>query len=173
MVLGSPPLPDCQTLVARIPDEEIIFAHGSFHTATCMACRTQYKGYDIKDEVMEDILPRCRKDDCDGIIKPDIVFFGEDLPLSFHHHYHHDLQDCDVMLILGTSLQVFPVAGLVYQVPKLTPRFLMNNETVEPFTGDYQTRPTDLVYCGDLKSGVCKLINELGWTKELAELIAK
>ena len=76
------------------------------------------------------------------------------------------------MLVLGTSLEVFPVAGLVYQLPKDIPRVLLNNYVVEPFTGDYQTRSTDFVYCGDLVEGVNSLVKKLDWENDFQKLIS-
>ena len=101
-----------------------------------------------------------------GVIKPDVIFFGEDLPLSYHDLAPRDLLDCDLMLILGTSLEVFPVAGLVYQLPKGMPRVLMNKYIVDPFTGDYQTRSNDFVFAGDLVQGVELLVQKLNWEDE-------
>lgn len=82
----------------------------------------------------------------------------------------YDLLDCDLMLVLGTSLEVYPVAGLVHQLPKGIPRVLLNNYIVEPFTGDYQTRSTDFVYCGDLVEGVNSLVRKLEWEYDFEKL---
>ena len=75
-----------------------------------------------------------------------------------------------MMLILGTSLEVFPVAGLVYQVPSDVPRVLINRDIVDPFCGDNQTRDIDAVYSGDIVEGVRKLAMELEWQDEISKL---
>lgn len=59
-------------------------------------------------EVMGDRVPRCAV--CTGVVKPDIVFFGEALPQRFLLHVV-DFPTADLLLILGTSLQVGPRAG--------------------------------------------------------------
>lgn len=41
-----------------------------------------------------------------GIIKPDIIFFGENLPKRFYKLYKKDLTECDLVIVMGTSLQV-------------------------------------------------------------------
>ncbi len=46
-------------------------------------------------------------------MKPDIVFFGEALPDRFHRLASRDLPECDLLIIMGTSLTVHPFAGLV------------------------------------------------------------
>lgn len=84
--------------------------------------------------------------------------------------HYNDLLDCDMMLILGTSLEVFPVAGLVYQVPSDVPRVLINRDIVDPFCGDNQTRDIDAVYSGDIVEGVRKLAMELEWQDEISKL---
>lgn len=48
--------------------------------------------------------PTCRT--CGGYVKPDIVFFGESLPIRFHQLLKRDVKQADLMLVLGTSLQV-------------------------------------------------------------------
>lgn len=45
-----------------------------------------------------------------AIMKPDIVFFGESLPEEFHQQMAEDKQDCDLLIVIGSSLKVRPVA---------------------------------------------------------------
>lgn len=45
-----------------------------------------------------------------GVMKPDIVFFGEGLPESFHKAMAEDKEDCDLLIVIGSSLKVRPVA---------------------------------------------------------------
>lgn len=55
----------------------------------------------------------CEK--CDGVVKPDIVFFGENLPDKFHDSVKPDFEKCDLLIILGSSLVVQPFASLTNQ----------------------------------------------------------
>ena len=68
-------------------------------------------------------VPHC--DACGSLVKPDIVFFGEQLPARFHDCLP-DFTNCDVLIIMGTSLAVQPFASLVDRVPATTPRLLIN-----------------------------------------------
>ena len=61
----------------------------------------------------EPYVPRCA---CGGVYKPDITFFGESLPEEAFMRSQELAEKCDVMLVLGTSLTVFPAAGL----PRMT-----------------------------------------------------
>ena len=110
-------------------------------------------------------MPRCEDETCGGLVKPDIVFFGEQLPSDFERSTYH-LPMADLVLVIGTSLTVFPFAKL----PDLThdgkPRVLFNLERV----GTMGTRADDVLELGDCDSGIRKLADELGWREELEEL---
>jgi len=105
-------------------------------------------------------------------VKPDVVFFGEALPTRFATLVREDFENCDLLFIIGTSLRVYPVAGLVDLVPKGAMRCLVNMEPAGPFAtmvknGAYQ----DLFIEGDINAGIWKLIDELGWRDDLQRLI--
>lgn len=70
---------------------------------------------------------------CGGFIKPSIVFFGEGLPPEFAHHIQRDLLECDLLLVMGTSLKVQPVALIPELLPVGVPRVLFNRELVGDF----------------------------------------
>ena len=60
-------------------------------------------------------------------MKPDIVFFGESLPESFHKALD-DFKKCDLLIVMGTSLKVQPFCSLINRVADTTPRLLINRE---------------------------------------------
>ena len=91
--------------------------HGSPAHHHCQQCNAYY-GYDeIAPLVHQSILPRCKK--CNGIIKPDIVFYGENLDSDLLEQAFHDFASADLALVLGSSLTVNPAASL----PQYTLRF--------------------------------------------------
>lgn len=51
--------------------------------------------------------------ECEGIVKPDIVFFGENLPGRFFECIEQDFEECELLLVLGSSLVVQPFASLI------------------------------------------------------------
>lgn len=157
--------------LAGIPDTEIVAAHGSFNSATCMKCRESYDGELIKSDVMSDIIPICRNDWCNGVVKPDIVFFGENLPEQFFQ-WESDLKNSHLLIVLGTSLEVFPVAGVVYGAPTKLPRVLFNREVVAPFNGGWETRKTDAAYEGDVVEGIRELTDRLQWISDVDKYIS-
>ena len=60
---------------------------------------------------VDDVTPTCER--CNGLVKPDIVFFGESLPKKFSDSVQADFKNCDLLIVLGTSLTVQPFASLV------------------------------------------------------------
>jgi NAD+-dependent protein deacetylase SIR2 len=60
---------------AGVPANKIIEAHGSFATQRCIQCRRPFDDTEMKKLVEEGSIPRCKT--CKGLVKPDIVFFGE------------------------------------------------------------------------------------------------
>lgn len=85
---------------------------------------------------------------------------------------YQELRKADLIIVIGTSLQVMPFAGLVDLAHRKTPRLLINREAVGPFEylRNNQTRGNDSLWLGDADDGVQALVDELGWTEEFAEL---
>lgn len=68
--------------------------------------------YFVLEKIIEGIVPKC--EECnEGVVKPDIVFFGELLPERFHHLADRDFTQADLLIIMGSSLVVQPFASLV------------------------------------------------------------
>ncbi|KAI1803454.1 NAD-dependent deacetylase sirtuin-2 [Daldinia bambusicola] len=153
---------DCLERAAGVPPEKIVEAHGSFATQRCIECRTEFPDDLMREHVTRGEPPRCIREDCNGLVKPDIVFFGEQLPKAFYNNILVT-DTADLMLIMGTSLLVHPFAGLPHRAKQGTPRVLFNLERV----GDMGTRADDVLVLGDCDSGIRKLADELGWREEL------
>ncbi|EFA77796.1 NAD+-dependent deacetylase [Heterostelium album PN500] len=161
--------------VAGIPETSLVEAHGTFATAKCLKCRKSYTCEYVREIIFRDELPVC---ECSGIIKPDIVFFGEALPSRFHDLVREDFPKCDLLLVLGTSLQVQPFASLVSLAPQGIPRCLINLEEVgaNPYGGfkfGDANNKTDVKWIGDCQEGIIELAQLLGWKEELLESMKK
>lgn len=155
---------DCLERRAGVPDKMIVEAHGSFATQRCVECKTEYPDKEMLEHVEAGIAPRCVTG-CGGLVKPDIVFFGEQLPAAFSDNRSKSAT-ADLMLILGTSLTVQPFASLPMMAMEGVPRVLFNKERV----GDLGTRPDDVICLSDCDSGIRKLARELGWEEELEDM---
>ncbi|KAK8145358.1 Sir2 histone deacetylase Hst2 [Beauveria asiatica] len=156
---------DCLERAAGVPPEKIIEAHGSFATQRCVECKEEFPDDEMKTHVHNGDVPRCIDRSCNGLVKPDIVFFGEALPRAFSEQSHKAAM-ADLALIIGTSLQVYPFAGLPQMVRESIPRVLFNMEKV----GQIGTRPDDVVSLGPCDDGVRQLAAELGWADELDKM---
>ncbi|KAI0120701.1 NAD-dependent deacetylase sirtuin-2 [Xylariales sp. AK1849] len=152
---------DCLERAAGVPGARIVEAHGSFAAQRCVECKAPYPDKEMREHVEKGEPPRCIAG-CGGLVKPDIVFFGEQLPETFYANRTEPAM-CDLVLVLGTSLSVHPFASLPQLAMEGTPRVLFNKEKV----GDMGTRPDDVLVLGDCDSGVRKLADELGWRDEL------
>ena len=159
---------DCLERAAGVPEDLIVEAHGSFATQRCINfdCRTPYPDKEMREHVREARVPRCTQPGCGALVKPDIVFFGESLPSRFHELGRLPATDADLILVLGTSLSVYPFAGLPTLAPEHVPRVLFNREAV----GDLGSRADDVLALGSCDTGVRKLADALGWRDELETL---
>lgn len=153
---------DCLERAAGVPADKIIEAHGSFATQRCIECRRDFPDEEMLAHVEKGSVPRCK---CGGLVKPDIVFFGEGLPMEFSRS-SGALAEADLVLILGTSLTVYPFAALPEMCRPKTPRVLFNMEQV----GDIGERADDVLELGPCDVGVLKFAEELGWLEELNAL---
>uniref|UniRef100_L2FS49 Nad-dependent deacetylase sirtuin-2 n=1 Tax=Colletotrichum fructicola (strain Nara gc5) TaxID=1213859 RepID=L2FS49_COLFN len=154
---------DCLERRAGVPDDKIIEAHGSFATQRCIECATPFPDDKMLQHVQAEIVPRCGT--CDGLVKPDIVFFGEALPEAFRNNTHLPAM-ADLIVVMGTSLSVYPFAGLAEASRSGVPRLLLNRERV----GQMGRRADDVVELGTCDAGVRKLASLLGWRDELEDM---
>ena len=82
--------------------------HGSVHRNYCMKCGKRYDGLDVIMDSKD--IPRCS---CGGIIKPDVVLYGEPLDNDVVMGAVQAISDADMLIVGGTSLNVYPAAGLL------------------------------------------------------------
>jgi NAD-dependent deacetylase len=102
--------------------KNVLNIHGNVDTGTCLICGNNYP----QKEYLEDY--RC---ECGGLIKPDIVLYDENVPL-FSEAINR-VSNCDCLLVLGTSLVVYPVASLIEYIPKNS-KIIIINYTDTPYT---------------------------------------
>ncbi|EHK45892.1 hypothetical protein TRIATDRAFT_166209, partial [Trichoderma atroviride IMI 206040] len=154
---------DCLERAAGVPSDKIVEAHGSFATQRCIECKVVFADDKMKKHVLRGDVPRC--EECKGLVKPDITFFGEALPRAFSEKSHHTAM-ADLVLIIGTSLTVYPFASLPDMARQKSPRVLFNMEKV----GSLGSRVDDVLELGSCDDGIRKLAELLGWTDELEDL---
>ena len=141
---------------AGVSEDLCVLCHGSFATATCLKCKVSVPGGDIRSEIAAQQVPVCKTCN-EGVVKPDIVFFGEQLPNRFHRLIENDVKEADLVFVMGSSLNVNPVQGIVNRIPAEVPSILINREVVgRPNKFDVEL----LGYSDDILDHIC---NRLQW----------
>jgi len=153
--------------------KRVITCHGSFATASCRRCGARHPGKAIRSDVEHGRVPYCKpcldadrekeEDDReDPILKPDIVFFGEPLSDEFFEYINEDIAEMDLLIVLGTSLKVAPVAKIPASLAnsgRSVPQILINRELVGyPFRFDVEL-------LGNCDTVVQELMRRLAWNK--------
>jgi len=90
--------------------EDVIEVHGSIATASCTSCGERYPLEEVESLFDADGVATCRG--CAGKVKPDVVLFGELLPADAMARAEQLCSSADLLLCIGSSLEVHPVAGL-------------------------------------------------------------
>ena len=92
------------------PADAVVELHGTLHTTSCMACRSTVLTETVLAALDHHPDPACAE--CGGILKPDIVYFGEQLPSDSLDRAVDAASTCDTFIAIGTTLTVYPVAHL-------------------------------------------------------------
>jgi len=101
-------------LHAKAGTERLVEVHGSIATSSCTTCRASYPLESVGELFDEDGVATCAC--CMGKVKPDVVLFGELLPEAAMAEAQELCGAADLLMCVGSSLEVYPVAGL----PELT-----------------------------------------------------
>ncbi|SEJ13625.1 SIR2 family NAD-dependent protein deacylase [Demequina mangrovi] len=95
---------------AATPDDAVVEMHGALATTSCLDCGFGCPTRDVIDRLVVEPDPRCPY--CGGILKPDVVYFGEALRSADLRRASRAARTCDTFVAIGTTLQVYPVAAL-------------------------------------------------------------
>ena len=91
--------------------ETVVELHGNAERVVCEECGARTDAEPVRERVDEgELPPRCRA--CSGVLKPDVVLFGERLPELEHQRAREHAREADVFLAVGSSLSVEPAASL-------------------------------------------------------------
>ncbi|VDL71600.1 unnamed protein product [Nippostrongylus brasiliensis] len=138
------------TLEKQANIEKVVECHGSFSKATCLKCHAKFDGDVIREDVMAKRVAHCPH--CtDGVIKPDIVFFGEELDKTFHTQMAADKDELDLLVVIGSSLKVRPVSLIPFSVDHNVPQILINREPLSGYRADIEL----LGNCDEIIEDIC------------------
>lgn len=108
--------------------KNVLEVHGTFETMTCVACYAKVSSQPfIPPYLDQGIIPRCPE--CNGILKPDVILFGEQMPYQPWQQAQKASRHCDLMIVAGSSLEVLPVAQLPMQAVERGAHLIIINHT--------------------------------------------
>lgn len=106
-----------------------------------MVCKHKVDAEAIRDNIMNQVIPRCCRCSPEeelAVLKPDIVFFGESLSKEFHQQIESDKDECDLLIVIGSSLKVRPVAIIPRIIAANVPQVLINRESLRHLNFDVE-----------------------------------
>ena len=108
--------------------KHVIEMHGTLSTLSCTGCFKKFEAGDFLHSFIEHgTIPLCTN--CNGVLKPDVILFGEQLPRSAWMEAQNAVRQCDLMVVVGSSLEVLPVAGLPVQAVDRGAHLIVINDT--------------------------------------------
>lgn len=147
---------------AGVSSKKVVNAHGSLKTSKCLKCGGKVDSEELREEVLKGNVPLCqrvtgkrkrRRDEiglkdenghgstctsdkipvkCDGVMKPNITFFGEPLTDRVRRCLEADQSKADAVIVMGTSLSVAPISKVIKYLRPSIPRLLINRTIVIP-----------------------------------------
>ncbi len=117
---------------AGVPEDKVFELHGNVGWVVCLSCCRRFPMPEVLQKIKEGIeVPDCP--DCQGILKPDAVFFGEALPQETLQEAIHRAQNCDLFIVIGSTLIVYPAAYIPTYAREAGAKLAIVNLTHTPF----------------------------------------
>lgn len=124
-------------LHTRAGNTHILELHGHMREATCVHCFTVYTAEPIIRKFLDDRqVPHCPK--CSGVIKPNVILFGEQLPVRELQAAKEAARHCDLMIVIGSSLEVAPAGDLPQMAVRNGAKLIVIN--IDPTPMDSQAQ---------------------------------
>jgi NAD-dependent deacetylase len=103
--------------------------HGTANSLRCVKCGKKYLSQDID---LSQIPPKC--DECNGVLKPDFIFFGEGIPVEASENSFAAAKKSDLFIVIGTTGEVMPASTLPYTAKKNGAKIIEINPQPSHFT---------------------------------------
>ncbi len=146
------------SLHQKAGSREVIEFHGTNSSFVCMDCSAVYSTDEL---ILTDSVPKCEK--CGGNLKPNFIFFGEAIPSDASAKSFSEAEKTDLVIIVGTTGEVYPAAYIPYQAKN-------NGATIieiNPEPSAYTEKITDLFIAekaGKAFEEIDKIVSELNLT---------
>jgi len=116
---------------AGVPDDKVFELHGNMKRVSCLKCGRRYPLTQIKARLDKgEEVPDCEA--CRGILKPDIVLFGEALPEKVFEEAAFHSAKCDLFIVIGSTLIVYPAAYMPIYAVDASARLVIINLSATP-----------------------------------------
>lgn len=149
-----------------------VSCHGSFAFSRCMRCETRVPTSSLQSAIHAGLIPTCGEQGCrGGVLKPEITFFGELLSDDVSAKITQDRLRADLLLVIGTSLKVSPVAEIPGFLPQHIPQIVINMTSLKKKKKKKTSQRTgvedefDWTLLGDCDTITKYLSAQCGWTK--------
>ncbi|WP_042347355.1 NAD-dependent protein deacylase [Bacillus massiliigorillae] len=109
--------------------KRVIEMHGHLRNLKCNICGTEYNN----SKYLQDDSDECEVKGCKGIVRPEVVLFGEYLPEDAWFQANEEISKADLVMVLGTSLQVFPFNTLVESAYSNGAKIVLITKSETPF----------------------------------------
>ncbi len=127
--------------VAGNSPEKVFELHGNMNWVRCLNCNERYPMKHIKERLQKgEEIPDC--ENCNGMLKPDVVLFGEALPQDVMADATDHARDCDLFIVIGSSLVVYPAAYMPVYATEAGAKLVIINMTATTY--DYIA--TEVIY---------------------------
>ena len=143
------------SLHQRAGSSNVLEVHGSMSTLTCVRCYHQVNAQGYTQAYLDHgELPHCP--DCNGLLKPDVVLFGEQMPVRTWLKAQEACKRCDLMIVAGSSLEVLPVAGLPMRAIENGAHLIIINRS-----NTYLNVRADVVFSEDVAEVIPTIVTEV------------
>jgi NAD-dependent deacetylase len=142
---------------AGVPAEKIFELHGNVLWAVCLDCGKRYPFEEIKARIDGgEEIPDC--EDCGGMLKPDAVLFGEALPEAVLREASRRSSDCDLFIVVGSTLVVYPAAYMPVYALRAGAKLIIVNLSDTPL--DAQASVLIRARAGEAMSNIVERVKE-------------
>ena len=105
--------------------------HGNSRQFLCLDCGTVYQ---VSDLVLTEEPPHCHQKSCNGLLKPDFIFFGEGIPVDAYEASIQAANNADVFILIGTTGEIMPASQIPYLAKQNGAKIIEINITESSFT---------------------------------------
>jgi NAD-dependent deacetylase len=142
---------------AGVPAEKVFELHGNVQWAVCLSCGRRYPFEHIKARLEGgEEIPEC--EGCGGMLKPDAVLFGEALPQEVLQEASQRSSDCDLFIVVGSTLVVYPAAYMPLYAVQGGARLIIVNLSDTPM--DAQANVLIRAKAGEAMSRIVERVRE-------------